>query len=80
MLGNLDAEFDKQIDGLMWSSSVVRHRRGVASEENQIGADFVIHISVQTPIQKYSKDVLVQATRVEPGISMTKAARSDLLA
>lgn len=29
LVGNLDSEIDGQIGGLTWSTSIVRHRRGI---------------------------------------------------
>jgi len=83
LVGSLDAEFSakgaSQIGGLQWSSSILRHRRGVAAEEKRIGADIIIHVRVDTPIQSYSKAVLVQAKRQEPGDQMSTKERNDLL-
>ena len=79
LVGNLDAELDGQIAGLAWSTSIVRHRAGVAAEEARIGADLVIHVSFQTPQRRYAKGVLVQAKRVEPGASMATAEHRELI-
>lgn len=83
LIGNLDAEFSVKgaggIGGLQWSSSILRHRKGDAAEEKRIGADMIIHVRIDTPIQAYSKAVLVQAKRQDPGDQMTKREREDLL-
>lgn len=83
LIGNLDSEFSRkgatEFGGLQWSSSILRHRKGVAAEEKRIGADMVIHVRVDTPIQNYSKAVLVQAKRHEPGDQMSARERSELL-
>lgn len=79
LLGNLDSEFDKEIDGITWSCSILRHRKGIASEESRIGADMIIHVRLKTPILEYSKGVLVQAKRVEAGASMNRAAHNELI-
>ncbi len=79
LVGNLDAELEGQIGGLTWSTSILRHRKGVAAEERAIGADIVIHVSFRTPELIYSKGVLVQAKRVEPGIPMAPAEHRELL-
>lgn len=83
LIGSLDAEFSEKsisgVGGLQWSSSILRHRKGVAAEEKRIGADMIIHVRVDTPIQKYSKAVLVQAKRHEPGDQMSAKERNELL-
>jgi hypothetical protein len=83
LIGSLDAEFSSKaagdIGGLQWSSSILRHRKGIAAEEKRIGADMIIHVRVDTPIQTFSKAVLVQAKRQEPGDQMTNNERGDLL-
>ncbi|PZM08419.1 hypothetical protein [Rhizobium tubonense] len=79
LIGNLDATFDKSIAGLQWSSSILRHRKGSAAEESRIGADMVIHVSLSTPIQKYSKAVLIQAKRHEPNFKMSTKDHNDLV-
>ena len=78
LLGNLDAEFKETIGSIKWSSSVLRHRRGIASEEKQLGADLIIHVSLETSAHSYSKGVFVQAKRNESGQKMTKAERAEL--
>jgi hypothetical protein len=80
LLGNLDAALDGEIEGLVWSTSVVRHRRGIAAEEQLIGADMIMHVSVRTKERFYSKGVLIQAKRVEPDVAMTKKGHDDLKA
>lgn len=83
LIGNLDAEFSAKgatpTGGFQWSSSILRHRKGVAAEEKRIGADMIIHVRVDTPIQTYSKAVLVQAKRQEPGDEMNVRERKELL-
>ena len=83
LVGNLDAEFSANsasgFGGLQWSSSILRHRKGVAAEEKRIGADMIIHVRVDTPIQTYSKAVLIQAKRHEPGVDMSAKEQKDLL-
>lgn len=83
LVGSLDAEFSgkgaSSLGGLQWSSSILRHRKGVAAEEKLIGADMIIHVRVDTPIQTYSKAVLVQAKRHEPGDQMSAREQAELL-
>lgn len=83
LIGNLDSEFSSgrltEIGGLKWSSSILRHRKGIAAEEKRIGADMIIHVKVDTPIQTYSKAVLVQAKRHEPGDQMNQKEQKELL-
>ncbi len=78
LIGRLDAAFDGQVGALTWSSSIVRHRRGVAAQEKRIGADMIIHVSLMTPLQNYSKAVLVQAKRHEPAGQMTRNDQAEL--
>jgi hypothetical protein len=52
LVGNLDTELNGRIGNLVWSTSILRHRRGVASEESSIGADIVIHVSFHTSTRK----------------------------
>ena len=79
LVGNLDSELDGQIGGLTWSTSIVRHRKGVAAEERAIGADLVIYVSFQTSQRIYSKGVLIQAKRVEPGTPMDNTPHQELV-
>lgn len=79
LVGNLDTKLkDCEIDGIKWSSSILRHRKGVAAEEKEIGADILIHLKLDTPTHKYSKGVLIQAKRV-PKDSMMKKSDHDKL-
>lgn len=80
LVGNLDAEFDQSISGIHWQSSILRHRRGSAAEEKRIGADIVIHVGLKLPIQTYSKAVLIQAKRHEPGTLISEADQAALVA
>jgi hypothetical protein len=83
--GNLVGAIDMMLQssdtptGLQWSSTMVRHRRGVAAEESRTGADIVIHVELDTPTHKYSKGVLVQAKRCEPGDALTRSQHSELI-
>jgi len=69
----------RQIENLTWSCSVVRHHKGRAAEESRVGADLLIHVSLKTTDLVYSKGVLVQAKRVEPGEPMKPAMQADLV-
>lgn len=71
LVGQLDSQLEGQIGDLTWDTSVVRHRAGSAAEEKRIGADLIIHVRLKTPQISYSKGVLVQAKRSEPGISLS---------
>jgi hypothetical protein len=55
LIGRLDAAFDEDIGGINWSSSILRHRKGVAAQEKMAGADMLIHVSIKTPQLTYSK-------------------------
>lgn len=78
LVGNLDAEFDEPIGGVTWSASILRHRRGVAAEEQRVGADLLIHVSLRSPTESYDKGVLIQSKRVQPSILMRKADHAAL--
>lgn len=39
----------------------------------------IIHVSLKTPIQTYSKAVLIQAKRQDPGSTMNVRARTELI-
>lgn len=78
LVGGLRIKFSSQIGGLTWSSTIVRHRKGVAAEEKKVGADIIIHVSLNTPTQVYSKGTLIQAKRTEPQDRMTEAEFANL--
>lgn len=80
LIGRLDAEFDRSYGGINWSSSILRHRKGIAAQEKQAGADMLIHVSLETPSLTYSKGILVQAKRVERDEKMTEAGHKELMA
>ena len=71
LLGSLKTALTGQIGGLTWEASVARHRKGIAAEEQKTGADFLIHVHLETPTDTFSKGVLVQAKRFEPGQHMS---------
>lgn len=79
LIGNLDSAFHGQVGGLSWSSSILRHRKGVAAEEKRIGADMLIHVAMNTPTQTYSKGVLVQAKRIGPDELMSRKDHLDMV-
>lgn len=79
LIGQLDAEFHKKIGGVTWSSSILRHRKGVAAEEKKTGADMLFHVSIMTPQLTYSKGVLIQSKKVDEGAAMTVAAHKELI-
>jgi len=59
-IGQLDAELKGQVGNVFWSSTILRNGKGVAAEEDRVGADILLHVSVNSPIQKYSKGVLTR--------------------
>jgi hypothetical protein len=61
------------------SASVLRHRRGIAAEESRYGADLLVHVTMDTPTQKYSKGVLVQAKKSEPDDTWSGRKRGILV-
>jgi hypothetical protein len=79
LIGQLGAEFDKVHSGIKWSSSILCHRRGDVAQERKVGADMLIHVSLDVQGLKYSKGVLVQAKRVEEGQTMSASEHKELL-
>jgi len=79
LVGQLDHALDGQIYGLTWSTSIVRHRKGIAAEEKATGADMVFHVRLKTRQHDYAKGVLIQAKKVEPRETMSKADHSRLI-
>lgn len=79
LIGRLDAAFDENIGGINWTSSVLRHRKGVAAQEKRVGADMLIHVSIKTPQLTYSKGVLIQSKKVDDGVEMTVGSHKELL-
>lgn len=66
LVGELNAALRGQIGGLKWATTIVRNGSGTAAEEKRTGADLLIHVSLNTPTERYSKGVLIQAKRAEP--------------
>ena len=66
LLGNLRNSFNGIVGGLQWKASILRHRAGVAAEEKKIGADMLIHVSMNTPSQTYSKGVWSRLSAFNP--------------
>ena len=79
LIGRLDAAFDEKIGGITWSSSILRHRKGVAAQEKRAGADMLFHVSIETPQLTYSKGVLIQSKRIDEGTAMTADGHKELL-
>lgn len=79
LIGRLDAAFDGRIGGINWSSSILRHRKGVAAQEKKAGADMLFHVSIKTPQLTYSKGVLIQSKRIDAGVAMTVAGHKELV-
>jgi hypothetical protein len=79
LIGRLDAAFDEKIGGITWSSSILRHRKGVAAQEKRAGADMLFHVSIETPQLTYSKGVLIQSKRIDEGTAMTADSHKELL-
>ena len=78
LIGELNAALRGQIGGLHWTSTIVRNGSGTAAEEKLTGADLLIHVSLATPTDRYSKGVLVQAKRAEPTEAIKAAEVSRL--
>lgn len=79
LIGQLDAAFDDEIGGITWSSSILRHRKGVAAQEKKAGADMLFHVSIKTPQLTYSKGVLIQSKRIDEDIATTAIGHKELL-
>jgi hypothetical protein len=78
--GSLNTVFDDvQIGGMTLSAKVMRHRRGKAAEESRTGADMLIQASMNTPTQKYSKGVLIQAKKADTYYDWSAAKRQTLV-
>ena len=69
-----------QIKGLTWSSHVMKDASGAGAEEDQTGADLVVHVAFNSPELTYSKGVLIQAKRVEPHVAMSSSLHDELVA
>jgi hypothetical protein len=79
-VGSLHTEFDNStLAGVQIRASILRHRRGVAAEEGRVGADLLIHVSMNTSTQTYSKGVLVQAKKSKPTDYWSQRWRDDLV-
>ena len=78
LIGQLDAAFNCKVDGIVWSSSILRHRKGRAAQEKKVGADMLIHVSFKTPELTYSKGILIQSKRVDERTSMSEREHTEL--
>jgi hypothetical protein len=47
LAGQLEARLRGQIGGLTWDTTILRRRRGVAAEEQRVGADMIIHVKME---------------------------------
>ena len=79
LLGILREKFNGTIGGISWESSISTHQGKTPTEETKVGADILIHVALNTPTQSYSKGVLIQAKRLEPGERMTTNGRAELI-
>ena len=77
-ISQLDTKMTGQIGGLSWSSAILRNGKGKAGEEKRIGADILLHVSVNTPTDSYSKGVLIQAKKAEPYQLASNSVMSEL--
>ena len=78
LISQLDSKMSGQIGGLNWSSTILRNGKGKAAEEKRIGADILLHVSVDTPVERYSKGVLIQAKKAEPNRLASAAVMTEL--
>ena len=80
LFGSLVTVFDKtEIGGVKLAATILRHGKGTAAEERRYGADMLIHVSMDTPTQSYSKGVLIQAKKKEPGDYWSPTSHTDLV-
>jgi hypothetical protein len=80
LVGSLHTEFDNgDLGGIELRASILRHRKGAAAEERRIGADILIHVSMETSTQSYSKGVLIQAKKSEATEYWSQRWRADLV-
>lgn len=80
LVGSLASSFNTaEFGGIHLNASILRHRRGVAAEESKYGADMLIHVSMNTPNQTYSKGVLIQAKKVERTDYWSQRKRNELI-
>lgn len=80
LVGCLDTELQDRIGGLTWKTSILRHRRGIASEETKIGADMIFHVRFRSQNRNYSKGVLIQSKRCDRFDSLSASAHAQLVA
>lgn len=78
LISQLDSQMNGRIGGLSWTSSILRNGKGKAGEEKRVGADILLHVSVNTPTEKYSKGVLIQSKKAEPYQLVTNAVMNEL--
>ena len=80
LIGSLQTVFDgAQMEGINFSASILRHRKGAAAEELRYGADMLIHVNMDTPTQTYSKGVLIQAKKSGPTDYWSTKSHDDLV-
>lgn len=77
LVGALEVKLKGKIGGLIWSCHILTHK-GPKTEESAVGADLLIHVSLSTPTLNYSKGVLIQTKRVEPGENMPERSHREL--
>ncbi len=78
--GQLDARLsDRNIGGIVWRCSILRHRAGEAAQEKHYGADFLMQVSLNSPEQFCSKGIFVQAKKFYPGHLMSTAEQNALI-
>lgn len=79
LLGTIRSELDNhRPSGLRWTAAILTNS-GPGAEERKYGADFLIHVRMQTNTENYSKGVLVQAKRIEPNTSMFSPEHTNVV-
>jgi hypothetical protein len=80
LVGRLHTEFDNSdLAGIKMRASILRNKKGAAAEERRIGADILIHVSMDTSTQAHSKGVLIQAKKSDVRDYLSPRWRADLV-
>jgi hypothetical protein len=79
LVGSLQTTLEhSSIEGVDLTVAILRHRGGVAAEERRYGADMLLHVTVDTSTQEFSKGVLVQAKKSSSSDYWSSRIRSEL--
>jgi len=78
MKGNLDAELEGRIGRLTWNCTILDHSSGRSAEEQEFGADILVHVRFDGRHLKYDKGVLVQAKKLQVGEQISRREHERL--